>query len=36
MDIQHEGFSMHHQDQTADLGNERGGGVCLFVNNSWC
>jgi hypothetical protein len=34
--IQLAGFSVHHQDRTAASGKTRGGGLCLFVNNSWC
>jgi hypothetical protein len=30
------GFSMHWQDETAASGKTRDGGLCLFVNNSWC
>jgi hypothetical protein len=30
------GLSMHRQDRGATSGMTRGGGVCLFVNNSWC
>jgi hypothetical protein len=29
-------FSVHRQDRTAVSGKTRGGGLCLFVNNSWC
>ena len=34
--VQLAGFSVHRQDRTATSGKTRGGGVCLFVNNSWC
>jgi hypothetical protein len=34
--IELEGFSMHRQNREAKSGKTRGGGVCLFVNNSWC
>jgi hypothetical protein len=30
------GFSIHRQNRDATSGKTRGGGVCLFVNNSWC
>ena len=29
-------FSMHQQDRTVTSGKTRDGGMCLFVNNSWC
>jgi ribosome assembly protein 1 len=32
--IQLAGFSVHRQDRTAQSGKTRGGGVCLFINNS--
>jgi hypothetical protein len=35
-DIQLAEFSVHRQDRTATSGKTRGGGVCLFVNNSCC
>ena len=34
--IELEGFSMHRQIREATSGKTRGGGVCFFVNNSWC
>ncbi|XP_045553110.1 serine/threonine-protein kinase H1 homolog isoform X2 [Salmo salar] len=34
--IQLAGFSVHQQDRTATSGKTRGGGLCLFVNNSCC
>ena len=34
--IQLTGFSVHRQDRTAASGKTRGGGLCLFANNSWC
>ena len=34
--IQLAGFSVHRQDRTAASDKTRGGGLCLFVNNSWC
>jgi hypothetical protein len=34
--IQLAGFSVHRQDRTATSGKTRGGGVCLYVNNTWC
>ena len=30
------GFSMHRQNREAMSSKTRGGGVCLFFNNSWC
>ncbi len=31
------GFSMHRSDRTKELtGKSRGGGVCFYINNSWC
>ncbi len=31
------GFSVHCSDRTKELtGKSRGGGVCFFINNSWC
>jgi ribosome assembly protein 1 len=30
------GFSVHLRDRTATSSKTRGGGVCLFVNNSCC
>ncbi len=31
------GFSVHCSDRTKELtGKSRGGGVCLYINNSWC
>ena len=32
MDIQLVGYMLHRQDRIAD----EGGGLCIFVNNSWC
>lgn len=32
MDIQLVGYMLHRQDRIAD----KGGGLCIFVNNSWC
>jgi hypothetical protein len=29
-------FSIHRQNRDATSGKTRGGGVGLFVNNSWC
>ncbi len=30
-------FSVHHSDRTKELtGKSRGGGVCFYINNSWC
>ena len=36
MDIQLPGYTLHRQDRTAHSGKTRGGGLCIFVNNSWC
>ncbi len=31
------GFSVHRSDRTKELtGKSRGGGICFFINNSWC
>ncbi len=31
------GFSVHRSDRTKELtGKIRGGGVCFYINNSWC
>ncbi len=31
------GFSVHRSDRTEELtGKSRGGGVCFYINNSWC
>ncbi len=31
------GFSMHRSDRTKELtGKSRVGGVCFYINNSWC
>ncbi len=31
------GFSVHRLDRTKELtGKSRGGGVCFYINNSWC
>ncbi len=31
------GLSVHRSDRTKELtGKSRGGGVCFFINNSWC
>ena len=34
--IEFEGFSLIRVDRTDQSGKSRGGGVCLFVNDSWC
>jgi hypothetical protein len=34
--IQLVGYTLYRQDRTAASGKTRGGGLCLFVNNSWC
>ncbi len=31
------GFSVHRLDRTKELtGKSRGGGICFYINNSWC
>ena len=30
------GYTMYQEDRTAAAGKTRGGGLCIFVNNSWC
>ncbi len=31
------GFSVHRSDRAKELtGKSRGGGVCFYINNSWC
>ncbi len=31
------GFSVHRSDRTKELtGKSKGGGVCFYINNSWC
>ncbi len=31
------GFSVHRSDRSKELtGKSRGGGVCFYINNSWC
>jgi hypothetical protein len=34
--IQLAGFMLHRQDRTAASDKTRDGGLCIFVNNSWC
>ena len=34
--IQLAGYTLYRQDRTAASGKTRGGGLCIFVNNSWC
>jgi hypothetical protein len=34
--IQLAGYTHYRQDRTAASGKTRGGGLCIFVNNSWC
>jgi hypothetical protein len=34
--IQLLGFKLHLLDRTDASGKTRGGGLCIFVNNSWC
>jgi hypothetical protein len=30
------GYTLYRQDRTAASGKTRGGGLCIFLNNSWC
>ncbi|CAJ1076957.1 uncharacterized protein LOC125983400 [Xyrichtys novacula] len=30
------GYTMQRQDRTQSSGKTRGGGLCMYVNNSWC
>ena len=30
------GFTLIRRDRTSESGKERGGGVCVFLNNQWC
>ena len=34
--IQLVGYTLYWQDRTAAYGKTRGGGLYIFVNNSWC
>ncbi|XP_055735598.1 cell adhesion molecule DSCAML1-like [Salvelinus fontinalis] len=34
--IQLAGYTLYRQDRTAAFGKTWGGGLCIFVNNSWC
>lgn len=34
--IQLAGYPTHHQDRTSNSGKSRGGGLCVYVNNTWC
>ncbi len=35
--IELKGFSVHLSDRTKELtGKSRGGGICFYINNSWC
>ena len=34
--VQLAGYTLYRQDRTAASGKARGGGLCIFVNNSWC
>lgn len=34
--IQLAGLSVYRADRTSDSGKNRGGGVCIYVNNKWC
>ena len=36
INIQLAGYTLHRQDRTAASGKTRGGGLCIFENNSWC
>jgi hypothetical protein len=36
INIQLAGYTMYWQDRTAASGKTRGGGLCIFVNISWC
>ena len=36
INIQVAGYTMYRQERTAASGKTRGGGLCIFVNNSWC
>ena len=36
MDIQLAGYTLHRQDRPAHSSKTRVGGLCIFVNNSWC
>ena len=35
INIQLAGYTLYRQDRTAASGKTRGGGLCIFVNNSW-
>ena len=30
------GYTFYRQDRTAASGKKQGGGLCIFVNNTWC
>ena len=30
------GYNTQRHDRTADSGKSRGGGLCVYVNSSWC
>ena len=34
--IQLAGYTLYRQDRTAESGKTMVGGLCIFVNNSWC
>lgn len=34
--IQLAGYATHRADRTSDSGKSRGGGLCAYINNSWC
>ena len=36
INLQLVGVNLFHQDRTAASGKTRGGGLCIFVNNTWC
>ncbi|CDQ56629.1 unnamed protein product [Oncorhynchus mykiss] len=36
INIQLAGYTLYWQDRTTASGKTRGGGLCTFVNNSWC
>jgi hypothetical protein len=36
IDIQLAGYTLYRQDRTAASSKTRGGGLCIFGNNSWC
>lgn len=30
------GWTVYRADRTADSGKDKGGGVCIYISNSWC